>query len=237
MIRIPATTQQNLIESQGGSAVNPPVDKEIINEVIGGASSLTLSKENSLRLLDAIGISRERTYIATDLEEARIAVTDIGFPINIKTVSVYEADKSEIVESITDRNTMRLEFGRLMRGQNAKGILISPALSGAVTYLGIRQKEGLGHLVVCGAITSEETKPTRFVYCTLPVTKTEATEIYQRVKGDFQVNEVIFTDTLRRLSALCTVAPQIDKLDIFPVIVSARSVVALDASATIRKTI
>ena len=237
MIRIPATTQQNLIESKSLSAVTPPVDKEIINDVISGASSLALSKENSLRLLDAIGISRERTYIATDLEQARIAVTDIGFPINMKTVSVYEADTPEVVENITDRNTMRLEFGRLMRGQNAKGILITPSLSGAVTYLGIRHKEGLGHLVVCGAVTPEDTRPTRLVYCTLPVTKTEATEVYQRVKGDYQVNEVIFTDTLRRLSALCTVAPQIDKLDIFPVIVSARSVVALDASATIRKTI
>ena len=237
MIRIPATTQQNLIESQSKSAANPPVDKEIINEIIDGASSLALSKENSLRLLDAIGISRERTFIVTDLEEARVAVTDIGFPVNMKTVSIYEADKSEVAESITDRNTMRLEFGRLMRGHNSKGILISPALSGAVTYLGIRHKADLGHLVVCGAVTAEDTRPTKFVYCTLPVTKTEATEIYQRVKGDFQINEVIFTDTLRRLSALCTVAPQIDKLDIFPVIVSARSVVALDASATLRKTI
>ena len=235
MIRIPATTPQNLIVSQSGSAVNPPIDKEIVDEVMTGNTSCTLSKDKALRLLDAIGISRERTLIATNIDEARVAVTDLGFPLNMENISIHEADGREIVENITDRNTMRLEFSRLMRDPGSKGILIRPALTGARSYFGIRHRAQLGHLVVCGTLTQNDGKPSGFVSCTLPVTKEEATQIFLRVKGDHQVNEVIFTDTLRRLSALCSYAPQIDKMDIYPVVINARNVIALDVSVTLRK--
>lgn len=237
MIRIPATTPQNLIVSHSGSVINPPIDKEIVDEVMGSSTSCTLSKENALRLLDAIGIIRDRTLIATSMEEARTIVTDIGFPINMENISVYEADGREVVENITDRNTMRLEFSRLMRDPGTKGVLISPALTGASVYFGIRHRAKLGHLVVCGAVSPSNARPSGFISSTLPVSKEEASRIFQRVKGDYQINEVVFTDTLRRLSALCSYAPQIDKMDIFPVVVNARNVVALDASATLRKTI
>lgn len=235
MIRIPATTPQNLIVSQSGPAVNPPIDKEIVDEVMAGNTSSTLSQEKALRLLDAIGVSRERTLIATNIDEARAAIIDLGFPINMENISVHEADGREIVESITDRNTMRLEFSRLMRNPGTQGILIRPSLTGARSYFGIRYREGLGHLVVCGTLSMSD-KPSGFVCCTLPVTKVEASQIFQRVKGNHQVNEVVFNDTLRRLSALCSYAPQIDKMDIYPVVINARSVIALDASVTLRKT-
>ena len=236
MIRIPATTPQNLIISQSGPAVNPPIDKEIVDEVMAGNTSCILSKEKSLRLLDAIGVSRERTLIATNTDEARAAVTDLGFPINMENISIHEADGRELVESITDRNTMRLEFSRLMRDPGTQGVLIRPSLTGARSYFGIRYREGQGHLVVCGTLSLSDSKPSGFVCCTLPVTKEEASQIFHRVKGSHQVNEVVFTDTLRRLSALCSYAPQIDKMDIYPVVINARSVIALDASVTLRKT-
>lgn len=237
MIRIPATTQQNLIMSGGEAAVNPPIDKETIDEVLQGSTSAVLDKEQSLRLLDAIGISRERTLIVNTIDEARVAATDIGFPINMENITLYEGDEKQVIENITDKNTMRLEFDRLMRAPGAKGVLIRPSLFGAGFYFGIRYRAALGHLVVCGTVTSPETKPSGFVCSTLPVTKTEASAILSRVRGCQQINEYIFSDTLRRLSALCSYAPQIEKMDIFPVVVNARSVVALDANVALRQSI
>ncbi|MBQ9583505.1 MAG: acetate--CoA ligase family protein [Bacteroidales bacterium] len=237
MIRIPATTQQNLIMSGGEAAVNPPIDKETIDEVLQGSTSAVLDKEQSLRLLDAIGISRERTLIVNTIDEARVAATDIGFPINMENITLYEGDEKQVIENITDKNTMRLEFDRLMRAPGAKGVLIRPSLFGAGFYFGIRYRAALGHLVVCGTVTSPERKPSGFVCSTLPVTKTEASAILSRVRGSQQINEYIFSDTLRRLSALCSYAPQIEKMDIFPVVVNARSVVALDANVALRQSI
>ena len=103
MIRIPATTQQNLIMSGGEAAVNPPIDKETIDEVLQGSTSAVLDKEQSLRLLDAIGISRERTLIVNTIDEARVAATDIGFPINMENITLYEGDEKQVIENITDK--------------------------------------------------------------------------------------------------------------------------------------
>ena len=129
---------------------------------------------------------------------------------------------------------MRLEFKRLMLSSEARSVLISPALSGARAYFGIRRRARLGHLVICGTYASSQSKPEAFTACTLPVTKAEAREMFARVKGSFQLSEIIFTDTLRRLSALCEAAPQIESMDIMPVVASARNVVALDAAVNVK---
>ena len=237
MIRIPATTQQNLIVSKSDSVVYPPIDMETIDNVLKNAPSAVLKQEQALNLLDAIGITRERTLVATNIDQAREAVTDIGFPINMETILLRDGESKPVVEHITDRNTMRLEFGRLMETPDASGVLFRPTLSGSTVYLGIRKREGIGHFVVFGSVSKTDNKPSGFVFCTLPVTKQEAALAYQRVKEDNQINEVIFTDAMRRLSALCAYAPQIEKMDIFPVVVNARSLVALDAAVTIRRSI
>ncbi|MBP5504554.1 MAG: acetate--CoA ligase family protein [Bacteroidales bacterium] len=237
MIRIPATTPQNLITDPNGSNVNPPIDKETIDDILAGSASATLPNETALRLLDAIGISRDRSLIATTLDEAREAVTDIGFPVNMEAISLHDGESKVTIEHITDRNTMRLEFERLMKDADTNGVLIRPSLYGATAYFGIRKKAGHGHVVVCGAVSKKAEKPSGFMFCTLPVTKEAATQAYNRVKGEFQINEVLFTDAIRRLSALCSYAPAIDKMDIYPVIVNARNLMAMDAAVSIDKSI
>lgn len=234
MIRIPALTSEEIILGKSSETAYPPIDKEIIEQLLGGAADGALPQESALRLLDAIGISREKTLVTCTIMEAKLAAIDIGYPINMQGISVHGGEEKELVENITDENTMRLEFKRLMLSSEARSVLISPALSGARAYFGIRRRARLGHLVICGTYASSQSKPEAFTACTLPVTKAEAREMFARVKGSFQLNEIIFTDTLRRLSALCEAAPQIESMDIMPVVASARNVVALDAAVNVK---
>lgn len=235
MIRIPAITSQNLIVSKSAPDTLPPVAREIIDDILNGCpSNAILNEEQSLRLLDAIGIARKRSLIATNIEEAKQAVIDLGLPVRMTGISMRSDDESIIVDNVTDRNTMRLEFHRMMREPDVKGVLFAPALEGTGAYFGIRHRAKRGHLVICGTYSRSQKRPLNYIACTLPVTKKEAKEMYERVKEGRLTNEVLFLDTLCRLSALCTYAPQIDKMDIHPVITTARSVVALDASVSLR---
>lgn len=233
MIRIPAITSKNLIVSQEDGSTYPPVDKEIIQAITDNAPAGPLGLDESLRILDAIGISRQKEIIATSILEAKMAAIDIGYPVNMSSVSLHNEGELSSVESITDENTMRLEFKRLMLSSDAKGVLITPSLEGDRAYFGIRRRAKYGQLILCGAYSANESRPEDIVACTIPVTKASSAEAMARVKGNFQINKILFTDTLRRLSALCSAAPRIEQIDIMPTVASTRSVVALDISVVL----
>ena len=233
MIRIPAITSENLIVSKNDNIGYPPVDKEIIHDVIDNSPSGALSADKAVRLMDAIGLSHQKEIIATTILEAKMAAIDIGYPVNLKSISMHEDGETSSVINVTDENTMRLEFKRLMLDSDVKGVLISPSLEGERAYFGIRQRAKYGHIILCGTYPATEQKPVTFAACTIPVSKEDATEAMERVQGNYQLNKIMFVDTLRRLSALCSVAPRIESMDIMPVVASARSVVALDISVVL----
>jgi acetyltransferase len=77
-----------------------------------------------------------------------------------------------------------------------------------------------------------------------PVSKHEASDmitslrgykIIQGTRGQEGVNEVLYNETLRRLSALCKVAPEIFEMDINPLLGNSRQVIAVDARIRIEK--
>ena len=234
MIRIPALSSEELIVSKAQEGGFPPVDKAIISQVLSGAQDGPLPKDKALRLLDAIGISREKAIIACSVLEAKIAAIDVGYPINLTGISMHGGESSETVENITDENTMRLEFKRLMLSSDASGVKIAPSLCGARAYFGIRRRARTGHIVICGTYPASDSRPMKYAACSMPVTKEEATQMFLRVRSSFMLNEILFEDCLRRLSALCHFAPQIDSMDILPVVANTRNVVALDAAVIVK---
>ena len=55
------------------------------------------------------------------------------------------------------------------------------------------------------------------------------------VRGKEGVSEVLFLDVIRRISALCAVAPEIFEMDINPMIGTNKSLIAVDAGIRIEK--
>ena len=235
MIRIPAVTSDNRILSQAQEGNYPPVDREIIHSVIDSAADGCLAAEQALRLLDAIGINRQKEIIATSVTEAKYAATDIGYPVNLKSISAHDNHLDEAVEDISDENTLKMEFRRLVLSSDVKGVLLGPSLKGTRVYFGVRHSARWGHLVVCGTFSGTGDRPDNFIFCNTPVTKEEARKVFDRIRGDRQLNEVSFVETLRRLSALCHAAAGIERMDIMPAVANAHCVVALDAAVCIKK--
>ena len=60
-------------------------------------------------------------------------------------------------------------------------------------------------------------------------------KMIEGARGMEGVNEALFIDAIRRVSALCMAAPEIEEMDLNPLLGNAREVVAVDARIRISK--
>lgn len=231
--------------SVAGEDSLPAVDVEMIRKVIEKSENGMLSQRHAQMLLDAAGIERAKEFITSNLPEALDAVRSIGFPVVMKVVGpVHKSDIGGVVLNITDEGTFIVEFNRMIKLPGVTDILIQPMLSGTEVFVGAKREERFGTVVMCGlgGIFVETIRDIALALA--PVSRCEAEEMIKGLKcydvirgtrGRECVNEVIFADIIRRVSALCTVAPEICELDLNPLLGNSRSVTAIDIRIRIIK--
>ena len=63
----------------------------------------------------------------------------------------------------------------------------------------------------------------------------KAYKIIKGIRGMEGVNETVFNEMIRRVSALCEVAPEIVEMDLNPLLGNSKTVTAVDARIRIKK--
>ncbi|MCE5320242.1 MAG: acetate--CoA ligase family protein [Bacteroidales bacterium] len=223
----------------------PPVDKKLIREVIDGSTNGYLSPLQVQKLLDAAGIKRAKEAIVNDLASLRKAAKEIGYPLVMKVVGpVHKTDVGGVVLNVNDEETLETEFSRMMTIKDTTAILIQPMLSGTQLFIGAKREEKFGHLILCGLggifvealqdistalspVSSEEAKEM--------ITELKGYKLIQGTRGQEGVNEIIFNEAIRRISALCNSAPEIFEMDLNPLLGNLKQVIAVDARIRIEK--
>ena len=223
----------------------PPVDKKMIRKVIDESANGYLSPEKVQKLLDAAGISRANEAVAADEISLRRAAKDLGYPLVMKVIGpVHKSDVGGVVLNVTDDETLLTEFNRMMKIKDTTSILLQPMLAGTQLFAGAKREGGFGHLIMCGLGGIFVEALGDISTALAPVSKHEASDmitslrgykIIQGTRGQEGVNEVLYNETLRRLSALCKVAPEIFEMDINPLLGNSRQVIAVDARIRIEK--
>ena len=223
----------------------PPVDIKLIREIISQSSNGYLPPEKVMLLLDAAGINRVKEYVAQNCEEAKKAAVDIGWPVAMKVIGpVHKSDVGGVVLNVSDEHTLTMEFERMSKIEGVVGIQLQPMLSGTEVFIGAKKEDRFGSLVMCGmgGIYIEVLKDISSGLS--PVSQTEATEMIhslecykmiQGTRGQEGVNEVVFNETIRRVSALCQAAPEIYEMDINPLLGNEKSLTAVDTRIRIEK--
>jgi len=123
-------------------------------------------------------------------------------------------------------------------------ILMQPMLSGTQIFIGAKREGNFGHLILCGlgGIFVETLKDIN--YSLSPVSRVEADEmirtlrsyrILEGTRGQEGVNIPMFSEAVRRVSALCQAAPEIFEMDINPLMAGTRQITAVDARIRIEK--
>jgi acetyltransferase len=225
----------------------PPVDTKMIRSVIDNSTDGYLDPEDVQILLDAAGISRAKEIVAKTETALRKGAKEIGYPLVMKVVGpVHKSDVGGVVLDITDEETLVIEFNRMMKIDQTTAVLIQPMLSGTQIFIGAKREDKFGHLIMCG-LGGIFVEALGDVNTSLnPVSKQEASEMIQNLKsyslikgsrGQEGVNEFLFSEAIRRVSALCNFAPEIFEMDLNPLLGNSKQVIAVDARIRIEKQI
>ncbi len=223
----------------------PAIDEAIVREVIESNENGYLPPAAIQRLLDAAGINRAKEVVASTVEEALEGAREVGFPLVMKVIGpVHKTDVGGVVLNVSDNSTLETEFNRMIKIQDTTAILLQPMLSGTEIFIGAKREGNFGTLVMCGlgGIFIEVLKDVKTGLA--PLNKDEADKMIkglrgykmiQGTRGMEGVNEVMFNETIRRVSALCMAAPEIEEMDLNPLLGNARNITAVDARIRINK--
>ncbi len=223
----------------------PAIDKTAVRKVIDNAPNGYLAPDQIHELLDAAGIARAREGVADTVESAVEQARRIGFPLVMKVVGpVHKSDVGGVVLGVSDEETVRREFERMINIPETYAIMLAQQLSGTEVFIGAKREGDFGHIVMCGlgGIFIEVLKDVQSGLA--PLTESDAGamirnlrsyKIIQGVRGQEPVNEARFAEMVSRVSALVEAAPEIFEMDLNPLLGNARDVVAVDARVRIER--
>lgn len=225
--------------------VIPDVDKTTIRKIIDESDNGYLIPQKVSALLDAVGINRAQELVAKTTDEAMAAAEETGFPLVMKVVGpVHKSDVGGVVLNVNSMGQVVAETERMMEIKDAVGVLFQPMLTGVELFAGVKKENAFGHMILfgLGGIFIEVLKDVRTVLS--PASKEEINselkqlssyKIIEGIRGQEGINQTMFIDVVRRLSALVVAAPEISEMDLNPLLGTAQSVVVVDARIRVEK--
>ncbi len=221
------------------------IDRQKIRAVIDASGDGYIEPRAIQALLDAAGIPRAGEAVVHTREEAMEAAGRLGYPVVMKVVGpVHKSDVGGVVLNVKDAGQAAAEFDRMIAIRDTSGILIQPMLSGTELFTGAKYEPKFGHMILCGmgGIFIEVMKDVQAGL--VPLCESEALEmirglksykIFRGVRGQEGIDEVQFAGILLRLSALLEAAPEIQEMDLNPLLAKGERIIAVDARISLAK--
>jgi len=220
-------------------------DTKKIRKIIDESNDGYMQPESIQDLLDVVSIPRvhEQTYY--DKNEFLKDTGNFEFPVVMKVVGpVHKSDVGGVSLNIKDNETVVAEFDRMMTIEDASGVLVQPMLNGYELYAGVKKEGKFGHIIMfgLGGIYIEVFKDVRSILA--PVNKEEVLneikqlrsfKLFEGVRGKQGINKMKFTDIICRLSLLIQIAPEVEEIDLNPLIAEGDKLVAIDARIRVKK--
>lgn len=223
----------------------PLLAENEIRQVIDNCEDGFISTTQVLQLLDAAGIPRVEQHLASKLNQLKEQAHKMGFPLVMKVVGpVHKTDVDGVVLNIANEASLELHFNALMKIDGATAVLIQPMIKGIELFVGAKHESNFGHLVLCGlgGIFIEILKDVRAGL--VPLSIEESKTMIRNLKGyklleGYRNKEGVdlkkFADIIQRVSALVHYAPEIQEMDINPLMGNKDSVTAVDTRILVQK--
>ncbi|MDO5665666.1 MAG: acetate--CoA ligase family protein [Bacteroidia bacterium] len=189
-------------------------------------------------LLDLIGVERPKNRIISTEEEALNVARELGFPLVMKVVGpAHKSDVGGVVLNVKTMDAVQENFTRLYAIENAAGVELCQMESGLEVLIGVKKEPDFGHIITCGlgGIFVEILKDIQ--YTLAPVTRLEALRMIRSLKsykmiqgarGKEGINEEVFADTICKISDLLTLVPEIEEMDLNPLMGRGNHLSAVD---------
>ena len=225
----------------------PAIDRYLVKRAMDESPEGWMSPFMVQQVLDASGINRIRQIVSLTEEEAVEAAISIGYPVVLKVIGpLHKTEVDGVSLNITDEHTLRSEFQRMSNIEGVTGFVVQPMIDSHVTELQIAsvRQPNFAPLISCslGGIFADAMED--ISYCMAPVSPQEADKMIKSLKaypiiegyrGQEGVNQALFSELIRRVSALCTLMPQIVEMELNPVFGDERDIVVVGARIKIEK--
>jgi len=205
-------------------------------------------------LLQAYGIPVVAGKLACSAEEAAAAAEIIGFPVVMKIVSpdiLHKSDKGGILLNLSDSAAVINGYKQMLTQVQAtapdariEGVLVEAmAPKGHEVIIGMRRDPQFGPLMMFGfgGIYVELFSDVAFRIAPLTVSdaeamlnETKAGRLLQGLRGAQPADREALIETLIRLGQIAVDFPELEEMEINPLLVMHKGVLALDARAITR---
>jgi acetyl coenzyme A synthetase (ADP forming)-like protein len=209
-----------------------------------------LTTEEVSLLLTAVGIDHAPTVRAAAPQDAVRLAEDVGFPVALKALGptlLHKTERGAVILNLADANAVGAAAADLASrlGDELTGFAVQRMVTGGVEMLvGSVNDPLFGPVIVCGAggvlaeLLADST--TRLH----PVTAMDATEMVDDLKcarllrgyrGQAALDENALKDAILRVSALLSICPEIQELDLNPLKVLDNGACVVDARVRIER--
>ena len=222
----------------------PDIDREAARELIrqtqaSGGGWLTPAACESL--LQAFGIPAAGTQGTHDADEACAIAQRIGYPVVLKGSGPAILHKTEahlVHTSLNDDAEVRAAFHAIATHPGVLEVLVQPMLRGVEMFVGVSLDPKFGHAVVCGSggtlvelmhDTCCRLTPLTDVVAREMVGALRGVALLRGYRGTAKADEASLVDVILRVSALVESCPDIEEIDLNPIMVSVEGSVVVDA--------
>ena len=235
------------------------MSRESARAVIAQALSqgrTNLTADEAGEICRAYGLPLPAERVATDAAAAADAAREIGYPVALKVLSskiTHKSDAGAIALGLTDDTAVREAYGRIIASARAydpsatiDGVLVQQmARPGREVIVGAVTDPTFGKVVMfgLGGIFVETFKDVTFALA--PTSPARASEmlgeiqgaaILHGVRGEKPADLAAIAGVIQTVSQLVTDLPEIDELDLNPVIAYDDGVLAVDARIALSTT-
>jgi acetyltransferase len=250
-----ALVQYHFIRSRETAAVQSFADvkPDKARKIMAGARAAgrtSLAAAEVYGILEAYKIPVAKWRLAASPAEAVEAAAKIGFPVVVKADAesvVHKSDMGGVAVDLGNASAVKQAAAHMKKVISAPDLrfFVQKYLPGGLELImGAKAEEGLGHAVVfgLGGIHVEVMKDV--VFSLTPVSATEACEmlgaikgaaLLQGVRGKKGVNQDRLVEILQRLSQLLGDLPEIEEMDLNPLMAFDDRVFVVDARISLKE--
>ncbi|HRH67845.1 MAG TPA: acetate--CoA ligase family protein, partial [Bacteroidia bacterium] len=223
----------------------PLVIESEVRFIMDHAENGYLKEDECLKLLSSVGIDHVPHVAVRDNTRVVKAVERFGFPVAMKVIGpLHKTDVGGVQLSLRTVEDSLSCFNQFMKIENAEGVIVQPMISGQELFIGAKRDEKFGHIILCG-IGGVFVEVLRDISSGIsPLSREEALTMIRRLRGysliagargKEGVNEELIVDTLLAVSALLEAAPEIDELDMNPLMGTMSYLKAVDVRISLLK--
>ena len=222
------------------------IDIPRLNKIIMGIKENGYLPPDTVReILSCAGIPIVPEMVSSSKDELISFAQQVGFPVVAKVVGpVHKSDVGGVTLNIRTPEHLALEFDRMMKIQDATGVMVQKMLRGTELFIGAKYEQRFGHVVLCGlgGIFVEVLKdvqsglaPLSYGEAYSMIHSLRGYKIIKGTRGQKGLNEQKYAEIIVRLSTLLRFATEIKEMDINPLLADDKEVVAVDARILIEK--